>query len=147
MAFLFVLDAREIAALAIAQPFAFEAGVDAGAQEHRIERLRQIVLGARFDAADHAVDLVDRIRKDEAVHVAWLRAAISEFRSFTVKTVDGDRVRGADILDPVWAAMVHWHGVEMHEVNRPAAIADVRQKLMAQANGDALYQQFEALAA
>lgn len=95
----------------------------------------------------HAVDLVDRIRKDEAVHVAWLRAAISEFRSFTVKTVDGDRVKGADILDPVWAAMVHWHGIEMHEVNRPAAIADVRQKLMAQANGTALYQQFEALAA
>lgn len=35
--------------------------------------------------AAHAIDLINRIRLDESVHVAWLRTAISEFRSFTIK--------------------------------------------------------------
>ena len=36
-------------------------------------------------AAAHAIDLINRIRLDESVHVAWLRTAISEFRSLTIK--------------------------------------------------------------
>ncbi len=97
--------------------------------------------------AEHAVLLVDRIRQDESVHVAWLRAAISEFRSFTIKTVDGNEASGADILDPVWEKMVHWHAVEMHETTRPAAIAAMKEKVLSTDNGGELYRQFEALAA
>lgn len=95
----------------------------------------------------HAVALIDRIRKDEAVHVAWLRSAISEFRSFTVKSVSGETVSGASMIDPVWASMVHWHGVEMHAVSRPAAIAEVKANLLAVENGDALFSEFNSLAA
>jgi len=93
----------------------------------------------------HAALLVDRIRMDEAVHVAWLRAAISEFRSFGIRTVDGGVVRGSEIIDPVWEAMVHWHAVEMHETTRPAAMAVMKNVLLAEEEGEALYQQFEAL--
>ena len=95
----------------------------------------------------HAVLLVDRIRQDEAVHVAWLRAAISEFRSFTIRCVDGSTCAGSDILDPVWARMVHWHGVEMHEKTRPASIEAVRQAVLSRKNGENLYREFEALVA
>src|SRR5262249_23655775 len=42
----------------------------------------------RAEAA-HAADLVERIRTDEAIHVAYLTTALSELRSFTIKTIDG----------------------------------------------------------
>ena len=97
--------------------------------------------------SQHAIDLINRIRLDESVHVAWLRAAISEFRSYTVKTVVGDRVPGAEIIDPVWQKMVHWHAVEMHEAERPAAKAALKEKVLAVQNGDRLLEEFESLAA
>ena len=95
----------------------------------------------------HAVELINRIRLDESVHVAWLRAAISEFRSFTVKTVDGGRVKGEEIIDPVWRKMVHWHAVEMHEASRPVAIAALKEKVLASDDGARLFEKFESLAA
>ena len=101
----------------------------------------------RRDEAAHAVALIDRIRRDESVHVAWLRAAISEFRSFTVKTVEGNEISGAEILDPVWAQMVHWHGVELHEKTRPVDMAALKETLLAMQNGASVLQRFEALAA
>ena len=97
--------------------------------------------------SQQAIDLINRIRVDESVHVAWLRAAISEFRSYTVKTVVGDRVPGAEIIDPVWQKMVHWHAVEMHEAARPAAKAALKEKVLAVQNGDRLLEEFESLAA
>ncbi len=93
----------------------------------------------------HAVQLIHRIREDESVHVAWLRAAISEFRSFTIKTVKGDRVPGAQILDPVWEKMVHWHAVEMHETQRPASMAAMKELIMSLADGADVYREFESL--
>lgn len=101
----------------------------------------------RRKEGNHAAELVDRIRRDESVHVAWLRAAISEFRSFTIKTVDGREVSGAEILDPVWAKQVHWHTVEMHEANRPAAIAEMKKTILATRDGESVFRQFEELAA
>ncbi len=97
--------------------------------------------------AEHAAELVNRIRQDESVHVAWLRAAISEFRSFTIKTTDGKQVKGAEILDPIWEKMVHWHAVEMHKVNRPANEAQVKQSILEVDNGAEVYKRFSALAA
>jgi hypothetical protein len=97
--------------------------------------------------AAHAVELINRIRLDESVHVAWLRAAISEFRSFTIKAVDGSEIPGAEILDPVWEKMVHWHAVEMHETQRPLSIAMLKETVLALKDGQSLFEQFEALVA
>ena len=69
---------------------------------------------------DLALELVDRIRSDEAIHVAYLQTLVSEFRSLRIEGVDGVRHRGADIIDPVWDRMVRWHGQESHVANRPA---------------------------
>jgi len=101
----------------------------------------------RRKEAAHATVLVNRIRQDESVHVAWLLSAISEFRSFTIKTVSGEEVNGAEILDPVWGRMVHWHAVEMHETNRPINTELVKKTILATENGEAIFEQFEALAA
>lgn len=101
----------------------------------------------RRKEAAHAVQLINRIRQDESVHVAWLKAAISEFREATVKTVDGSEVKGATLLDPVWEKMVHWHAVEMHEANRDKNRAEMKKKILAAPNGQAVFEQFEKLAA
>jgi hypothetical protein len=107
-------------------------------------RSDEVFQDRRQEALDAAV-LVDRIRQDESVHVAWLRAAISEFRSFTVTTVDGSSVAGAEILDPVWERMIHWHAVEMHEATRNSSRQDMQQVIMGAPNGTVLQQEFEAL--
>lgn len=101
----------------------------------------------RREEAMLAAKLVNRIREDESVHVAWLRAAISEFRSSTIKTVNGDEVSGVKILDPVWRNMVHWHAVEMHETNRPVAEDQLKKSIMETQDGEAVLKQFESLAA
>lgn len=104
-----------------------------------------VFVDKRKEAA-HAVALVDRVRQDEAVHVAWLRAAIAEFRSFTIKTVEGGAVPGSQIVDPVWEAMVHWHAVEMHETSREAVHAEMEEKILAHPQGQAVLEEFNRLA-
>lgn len=100
----------------------------------------------RRNESANAIRLIDRIRQDESVHVAWLRAAISEFRSSTIKTVSGDRMPGAEILDPVWERMVHWHAVEMHEATREANRQQMKRNILAALGGESVLQKFEALA-
>ena len=112
----------------------------------RVMRSEEVFQERRREA-EHAIALVNRIRQDESVHVAWLCVAISEFRSFTVKAVDGSTMAGADILDPIWEKMVHWHAVEMHEVTRAANLEALRRKVMASENGSLVFEQFESLAA
>ena len=51
--------------LAIAQPLSLQGGVDARAQQHRIERFRKVVFGPRLDATHDAVDLVERRDHDD----------------------------------------------------------------------------------
>ncbi|MEX2327366.1 MAG: hypothetical protein WD558_06525, partial [Pseudomonadales bacterium] len=106
----------------------------------------EVFINKRKEAA-HAVQLINRIRQDESVHVAWLKAAISEFRDVTVKTVDGKEVKGAEILNPVWEKMVHWHAVEMHETNRDNNRAELKRKILEAPNGQAVFEAFEKLAA
>ena len=106
----------------------------------------EVFTDKRAEAA-HAVELVNRIRMDENIHVAWLRAAISEFRSFTIKTVSGETVSGASILDPVWEKMVHWHSIVMHETNRENNRREMEKKILATPNGAGLINDFNNLAA
>ncbi len=72
----------------------------------------------RREAADQAAVMVERIRTDEAIHVAYLQAAVSELRSFTFKTLDGAQVSGASLLDPLWEGFVKWHSVTTVEHSR-----------------------------
>jgi hypothetical protein len=111
----------------------------------RVLRCEEVFVDRRANAL-LAAKLVDRIRQDEAVHVAWLRAAISEFRSFTIKTVPGGRVSGAEILDPVWQRMIHWHAVEMHEAKRDSSREEMKRLIMKSVDGEVLYEEFAALA-
>jgi hypothetical protein len=102
----------------------------------------------RRPEADLAATLVERIRTDEAIHVAYLATTISELRSFTLKRAGGGTIAGADVIDPVWAKMVDWHGRE----ERLLAAKRTRQTLESQLieergeAGRALLAEFDALA-
>ena len=98
----------------------------------------------RPEAAELAAQMVERIRTDEQIHVAYLQLALSEMRSFTFKTVDGGTVSGADLIDPVWHDMVIWHTVTDREFNRAQTREQIRQRLARDPGGEDLYKAFEA---
>jgi len=99
----------------------------------------------RRSDAEHAADLVERIRTDEAVHVAYLQAFVSEMRSFTIRTVDGGTMNGADIIDPIWRDMIEWHAVTNADFGHAQAREATRALLMDSPGGAALFAQFDTL--
>jgi hypothetical protein len=99
----------------------------------------------RRDVALHAAELVDRIRQDEAPHVGYLTAVISELRSFTFKTIDGKQIGGASIIDPVWRGMVQWHAVTNVEWDRAQKRKEFQQMFNKKGDGAALIRRFDRL--
>jgi hypothetical protein len=99
----------------------------------------------RREVALHAADLVDRIRQDEAPHVGYLTVAVSELRSFTFKTADGQNVRGSTFIDPVWRGMVQWHSVTNVDWDRAQTRKGFEAMFRARPDGEALMRRFESL--
>jgi hypothetical protein len=99
----------------------------------------------RRAAADHAAELVERIRTDEAIHVAYLATVVSELRSLTIKTVDGKIVPGARVIDPVWNQMIEWHAVTNANFAREQSRENIVGRLRSKANGAALAATFDKL--
>jgi len=99
----------------------------------------------RRDAAKYAAEIVNRIRTDEAIHVAYLATVISELRSYTIKTVDGKTIPGAEIIDPVWDQMIEWHSVTNANFAREQSRDAIHGRLKTKPNGPALVARFDAL--
>jgi len=91
-----------------------------------------------------AFEMVDRIRTDEAIHVAYLQLVLSEMRAFTFRSVDGGTVDGRAIVDPMWATLVHWHGIENPRLTREAQREVLHRRIRAHAEGERLIGEFEA---
>ncbi|HSZ75605.1 MAG TPA: hypothetical protein VK779_12360 [Rhizomicrobium sp.] len=100
----------------------------------------------RREAALHAAELVDRIRQDEAPHVGYLVAVVSELRSITFKTMDGGRIAGRAMIDPIWNGMVQWHAVTNLDHDRARVRGELIAKLSARPNGAELVHHFDSLA-
>jgi hypothetical protein len=99
----------------------------------------------RRDDAELAAILVERIRTDEAIHVAYLQAAVSELRSFTFKTLNAQPIAGKTLLDPLWQGFVQWHSVTTLEHSRAQTRTAIEQTLRTLAQADAKLAAFEAL--
>ena len=95
--------------------------------------------------AERAAILVERIRQDEAIHVAYLQTAISELRSFTFRTADGGRVPGKAFLDPIWDGMVQWHAVTTLDQARAQTRKAIADQLLALPEGAKHLAAFDAL--
>ena len=99
----------------------------------------------RRAAALHAAELVERIRTDEAIHVAYLAVVISELRSFTLRTVDGATMAGTALIDPVWERMIEWHAVTASDYGRTQSRDAILARLNAKPNGLSLAATFDSL--
>lgn len=95
----------------------------------------------RREAALHAAELVERIRTDEQIHVAYLQTAISELRELTFKGFGA----GARFIDPVWERMVEWHAVTERDFGRAQSREAVLARLARDPNGAALAVHFDSL--
>jgi hypothetical protein len=96
------------------------------------------------EAGFYAAELVERIRVDEAIHVAYLATVISELRSFTIKTVDGGTMTGAELIDPVWDQMIVWHSVIQADFGKAQSREAIHARLAKQPNAAALIAQFDS---
>ena len=97
--------------------------------------------------AELAATLIERIRTDEAIHVGYLAAVVSELRACTLRTSAGGTVAGKDVIDPVWARMVDWHGREERELSSARSRQNIEDQVLA-ARGSAgrgLLEAFDAL--
>jgi len=101
--------------------------------------------GDRRAAADEAARMVAYIREDEQIHVAYLQSALSELRSFTIKTLDGRSIPGARLLDPLWEGFVKFHAVDTLAHNRAQNQAAIEQALRALPEGEQRLARFNAL--
>ncbi len=99
----------------------------------------------RRPAANHAADLVERIRTDEAIHVAYLATVVSELRSLTIKCEDGKTVPGASVIDPVWNQMIEWHAVIQANFAREQSREAITGRLKSKPNGPVLAATFDSL--
>jgi hypothetical protein len=110
----------------------------------QVMRSSELFRDRRADA-ERAATLVERIRQDEAIHVAYLQTAISELRSFTFRTPEGARVPGKTFLDPIWEGMVHWHAVTTIDYAHAQTRAAIADQLLALPGGAQHLAAFDAL--
>jgi hypothetical protein len=98
--------------------------------------------------AEQAARMVERIRQDEQIHVAYLQTALSELRSYMLKAEGGGTVPGAPVFDPVWADMVDWHGRRERELSRERVRSEVERQVAAKlgpAKASGFMDRFDAL--
>ena len=89
--------------------------------------------------------MVAFIREDEQIHVAYLQTALSELRSFTFRSLDGARIPGQRLLDPLWEGFVRFHAVDALEHNRAQTRAALETTLKALPDGERRWREFEAI--
>ena len=81
----------------------------------------------RKSEAEHAAEIVNRIRQDENVHVESLRLFLGEARALTFHRVEGGTLMGAEFLDDQWRRMVEWATV----IQPPLAVEQQRPLIRA----------------
>ena len=93
----------------------------------------------RRAAAEHAAEIIERIRQDEAIHVRYLQVFLSELRSFTFGAIGGGAigggairggdVKGATFIDPIWDRVRGFVQPERQRTMYAAIQAEAGQKL------------------
>jgi hypothetical protein len=103
----------------------------------------------RREQAEEAAEIVGRIRIDEQIHVDSLRLYLGELRHCTLRTTNGGRVAGREVIDPFWERIAHWATVEQPRLNAEQTRRVLRERVLAhpagEAHGRTLWERFEAL--
>jgi len=100
----------------------------------------------RRAAADEAADVIDRIRRDEEIHVTSLRLCLGELRHLDLRTLDGGQKPGAEVIDPMWDRLVQWATVEQPKLQAEEQRKVYRDRILGHEDGERILAEFEALA-
>lgn len=99
----------------------------------------------RREEAEHAADIVDRIRKDEEIHVTSLRLYLGELRNVNFKTIDGKTIPGCQLVDPLWDEIVHWAIVEQPLLQAEQQRKMMSERILSHPDGERILADFNAL--
>lgn len=100
---------------------------------------------AKRREAEQGVELVERIRTDEAIHTVSLQVALTEMRELTFKTKDGGTISGTDMFDPAWKIITAWHSDTQQDLARERAKQNLHDQIKTLQNGDQLVGKFDRL--
>ena len=121
--------AKELALL-IPQAFLLQAGIDPGPQQHRVERFREIVLGAHLDAFHHPVQLIGgRGHDDRYVSQLWiLKQGLQHLKAIQLRHFDVEQQQviwlGSEHLEGLSAVLGSRHLVARAAPGRAKAAGD-----------------------
>ena len=104
----------------------------------------ELFAGRRAEA-DEAADVVDRIRKDEEIHVRSLRLYLGELRHVHFKTASGGRKPGHEIIDAAWDRITHWATVEQPKLAAVENRKMLSERILKHPDGERLLEGFIAL--
>jgi hypothetical protein len=95
--------------------------------------------------AELAAEIVGRIRVDEEIHVRSLNLYLGELRNLTLRTVDGGRVRGAELIDRFWSGMVRWASVDKPAFDIAEARIRIDRRISKHPEADRVRSEFAAV--
>lgn len=99
----------------------------------------------RREGAEEAAEIVGRIREDELIHVESLRLYLGELRELHLKTVDGGRIPGAQLIDRFWSGLVRWATVEQPAIAAGNQYESLKPIILAHEDGRRVLAEFDAL--
>jgi hypothetical protein len=95
--------------------------------------------------AEHAADIVGRIRQDEEIHVSSLRLYLGEIRHLTFKTLTGGTIPGSEIVDDFWREISHWATVEQPRLVAEQQRQIARDRIALHPDAARVQREFDAL--
>jgi hypothetical protein len=110
----------------------------------RILRDPELFVERRAEA-EEAVEIIERIRQDEVIHVTSLRADLGELRSVALKTTDGGEVKGAEIIDRLFSVVTHFVVVEAPKLQRDQQRGAIRERILEKPDGPRILKRFDSL--
>jgi hypothetical protein len=99
----------------------------------------------RRPEAEHAAEIVNRIRADEEIHVHSLRLYLGELRQLHFKTAGGGTRKGSEIVDTLWEGIVKWATIEQPPLAAAQQKAVLLERIAAHPEAARVRREFLAL--
>jgi hypothetical protein len=99
----------------------------------------------RRPEAERAAEIVNRIRRDEEIHVASLRLYLGELRELTFETRDGGRLPGREVVAALWEGIVRWATVEQPVLAAAHQREILEKRIAAHPDAARVLREFRAL--
>ena len=93
-----------------------------------------------------AIEIVERIRTDEQIHVTSLRLYLGELVAATFRTADGSTVSGAELIGRFWDGLVQWATVDQPALAAERQRSAIEERISHHPEPDRVLAEFNAAA-